>query len=106
MRPCSFSLNGKSCSVATGWPWKSITRILPLKLEAQTFSRVTAVPQPIPLIPAPRNPVTGGESVAPSGPNFATPPPMPFTALDCEPGIQFEPLQRLPSASSITRPGA
>ncbi len=66
-------------------PAKSITRILPLKLEAQTFSLVTAVPQPIPLIPAPMKPVTGGESVAPSGPNFATPPPMPFTALDCDP---------------------
>ena len=77
-----------------------------MKLDAQTLSFVTAVPQPMPLMPAPMKPVTGGESVAPSGPNFATPPPMPFTALDCDPAIQFEPLQALPSASIITRPGA
>src|SRR3954452_20284338 len=97
MRPCSFSPNGKSCSLATGRPCKSVTRILPLKLDTHTLSRVTAVPHPIPLIPAPVNPVMGGESAVPSGPNFATPPPMLVSELDCDPGIQFWPLHRLPS---------
>src|SRR5258708_7503994 len=33
-----------------------------------------------------------------------TPPPMLWMTPDCEPGIQFCPLQRLPSASNMNRP--
>jgi hypothetical protein len=82
-----------------------MTRILPLKLEAQTFESVTPVPQPIPSMPAPVKPVIGGESGDPSGASLATPPPMFVWTLDCDPGIQFDPVQTLPSASNITRPG-
>src|SRR5271165_7536080 len=97
--PRNFSLNGKSLSLATGLPLKSITRILPLKLVIQTRSLVTAVPQPTPSIPIPVKPVIGGESGVPLGASLETPPPMLLTTPDCDPAIQFCPLHRLPSAS-------
>src|SRR5262245_52751133 len=102
--PKSFSLKGKSLSLAIGRPLKSMTRILPLKPEAQTLSRVTAVPQPTPSRPMPLKPVMGGESGVPLGVNLTTPPPMLRRTPDCDPGIQFCPLQRLPSASNMKRP--
>ena len=70
IRPRNFSLKGKSLSVATGLPSKSMTRILPLKLVTQTLSRVTAVPQPTPSMPMPVKPVIGGESGVPLGVNL------------------------------------
>src|SRR5262249_15989823 len=69
-------------------------------------SRVTAVPQPTPSRPMPVKPVMGGERGLPLGVNLTTPPPMLRRTLDCDPGIQFTPLQRLPSASNMNRPGA
>src|SRR5262245_4824753 len=105
IKPKNFSLKGKSLSLATGRPLKSMTRILPLKPEAQTLSRVTAVPQPTPSRPMPLKPVIGGESGVPFGVNLTTPPPMLRTVPDCDPAIQFCPLQRLPSASNMNRPG-
>src|SRR6202167_1482203 len=104
IRPRSFSLKGKSLSLATGLPSKSITRIFPLKLEIQTRSFVTAVPQPTPSIPIPVKPVIGGDNATPLGVNFTTPPPVLLLTPDCEPGIQFMPLQRLPSGSNMNRP--
>src|SRR5262245_59071395 len=104
IRPKSFSLKG--ISLAIGRPLKSMTRILPLKLEAQTCSRVTAVPQPTPSRPMPVNPVIGGESGVPLGAILRTPPPMLRMVPDCDPGIQFCPLHRLPSASNMKRPFA
>src|SRR5207249_1665235 len=95
---------GKSLSVPSGWPSKSITRIFPLKLEAHTLSNVTAVPHPTPSKPMPVKPVIGGERGVPLGANLTTPPPMLRITPDCEPGIQFCPLQRLPSASNMNRP--
>src|SRR6516225_3317237 len=106
INPRSFSLNGISLSVATGLPLKSITRIFPLKLLIQTRSSATAVPQPTPSMPIPVKPVIGGESAVPLGENFITPPPVLLLTPDCEPGSQFWPLQRLPSASNIKRPAA
>src|SRR5215470_6387592 len=105
IRPKNFSLKGKSLSLAIGRPLKFMTRILPLKPEAQTFSRVTAVPQPTPSRPMPLKPVIGGESGVPLGVNLTTPPPMLRLVPDCDPGIQFCPLQRLPWASNMNRPG-
>src|SRR5271165_1445216 len=104
IRPSSFSLNGKSASVATGLPLKSMTRILPLKLAIQTRSLVTAVPQPVPSVPMPVKPVIGGESAVPLGLNLITPPPVLLLTPDCDPTSQFWPLQRLPSASNMNRP--
>src|SRR5271165_1575305 len=104
IKPRNFSLNGKSLSLATGLPSKSITRIFPLKLEIQTRSFVTAVPQPTPSMPMPVKPVIGGERGVPLGVIFKTPPPMLLLTPDCDPGSQFCPLQRLPVASNINRP--
>ena len=70
----------------------------------QTRSFVTAVPQPTPSMPMPVKPVIGGESAVPLGLNLPTPPPVLLLTPDCEPGIQFMPLQRLPSASNMKRP--
>src|SRR5208337_4397025 len=102
--PRNFSLNGKSLSLATGLPSKSITRIFPLKLDIQTRSLVTAVPQPTPSMPMPLNPKIGGDSATPLGLYLATPPPVLLLTPDCEPGIQFMPLHILPSASNMKRP--
>src|SRR5208283_3221982 len=104
IRPRNFSLNGKSLSLATGLPLKSITRIFPLKLEIQTRSLVTAVPQPTPSMPMPVKPKIGGDNATPLGLNLPTPPPVLLFTPDCEPGIQFIPLQRLPSGSNMKRP--
>src|SRR5271157_375579 len=104
IRPRNFSLKGKSLSLATGLPSKSITRIFPLKLVIQTRSLVTAVPQPTPSIPMPVKPVIGGETMVPFGVTLITPPPMLLTTPDCEPGIQFCPLHRLASLSNMNRP--
>src|SRR5208283_4545456 len=104
IRPRKFSLNGKSLSLATGLPLKSMTRILPLKLMIKPQSLVTAVPQPTPSMPMPAKPVIAGESAVPLGLNLITPPPVLLLTPDCEPGIQFWPLQRLPSASNMNRP--
>src|SRR5262249_16716261 len=82
-----------------------MTRILPLKPEAQTWLRVTAVPQPTPSRPMPVKPVMGGERGTPLGVNLTTPPPMLRRTPDWDPGIQFCPLQRLPSASNMNRQG-
>src|SRR4051794_6183396 len=76
IRPVSLSLKGKSPSLPTGRPSRSMTRILPLKLLAQTLSRVTAVPQPTPSIPMPVKPVIGGGGGGPPGGEFTTPPPL------------------------------
>src|SRR5271166_6139442 len=104
IRPRNFSLNGKSASVATGLPSKSMTKILPLKLVIQTLSLVTAVPQPTPSMPMPVKPVIGGDSGVPLGVILRTPPPMLWRTPDCEPGIQFCPLHRLASLSNMNRP--
>ncbi len=90
--------------MAAGVPSKFRTRIFPLKLATQTLSSVTAVPQPTPSIPMPVKPVIGGERAVPLGESLTTPPPMLWLTPDCEPAIQFCPLQRLPSASNISRP--
>src|SRR5271165_6974667 len=60
--PRNFSLNGKSLSLATGLPSKSMTRIFPLKLVIQTRSLGTAGPEPTPSMPMPVKPGIGGES--------------------------------------------
>lgn len=65
MRPDRLCLKGKSLCFATGRPLRSITRIFPLKLVAQTLSSVTAVPQPTPSRPIPVKPVMAGESSVP-----------------------------------------
>src|SRR6516162_3696071 len=93
INPRNFSLKGKSVSVATGLPSKSITKIFPLKLLIQTRSLVTAVPQPTPSIPMPVKPKIGGDRAVPLGLNLPTPPPVLIWTPDCEPGIQFMPLQ-------------
>src|SRR6516164_7679378 len=84
INPSNFSLKGKSFSVATGFPLKSITRIFPLKLLIQTRSFATAVPQPTPSMPIPVKPVIGGESAVPLGENFITPPPVLLLTPDCD----------------------
>ena len=55
-------------------------------------------------MPMPVKPVIGGESGVPLGVNLITPPPVLLLTPDCEPGSQFWPLQRLPSASNMKRP--
>src|SRR5262249_38029914 len=76
----------------------------PVKLETQTLSRVTPVPQPIPSTPMPRKPVIGGESGVPLELNLIKPPPRFLRTPDCEPAIQFTPLHILPSASKTMLP--
>src|SRR5271154_5192929 len=105
--PCSppfLPAVGKSLALPMGLPSKSITPIDPLKLVTQTLSSATPVPQPMPSTPIPVKPVIGGERAVPLGANLIVPPPMPLMTPDCEPGSQFWPLQRLPSASNMSRP--
>src|SRR5271165_6974668 len=71
--PRNFSLNGKSLSLATGLPSKSMTRIFPLKLVIQTRSFVTAVPQPTPSLLSPPIPGFTGMGIDGVGSGPAVP---------------------------------
>ena len=97
--PPSCPAIGKSASVPTGLPSRSISRTVPFRPPIQTRSSDTPVPQPTPSSPMPAKPVIGGESGVPSGANLAVPPPRLVATPDCEPGSQLTPLQTLPCAS-------
>src|SRR5580692_5869466 len=99
-RQCPFksSIAALSCSYGL-FPWVGL-----LRFTTSLRPKPRPLPHPTPSKPMPLKPLTAGDSTVPLGATLIVPPPMLRLTPDCEPGIQFWPLQRLPSASKTNLP--